>query len=143
MPGCGPPRKGLLRNCIACHRVLTAVPLLAAKLIRSARPKQETGERTRGRLVFRVRIQIVSLCASENQERGVCLCVRDLCEAVSFKTAKRHTCIHTQALTYRLFCGSICVPLAVQFEGVGHCSKQNAGWLVSGWSDSHGAQILN
>lgn len=114
---------------------------LAAKWIRSPRPKQETGERTQGRLMFRAKIQIVSLCVSENQERGVCFGVW-LCEAVSFKTAKTHTCIHTQMLTYRLYCSSICLPLSVQFEGVGHCfgrPKQNAGWLFSGWSDNSGA----
>lgn len=113
---------------------------LAAKWIRSPGPKQETGERTRGRLMFRARIQIVSLCVSENQERGGCLW---LCEAVSFKTAKSHTCIHTQTPTFRLYCSSICLPLAVQFEGVDHCygrPKQNAGWLFSGWSDNSGTQ---
>lgn len=116
----------------------------AAKWIRSPKPKQETGERTRGRLVFRARIQIVSLCVFENQERGVCLCVRLRGGPVHF--VKRHTCMQTQdthTLTYRLYCSSICVPLAEQFEGVGHRyvgPKQHAGWLFfcrRGWQIWH------
>lgn len=99
----------------------------AAKWIRSPRPKQETGERTRGRLMFRARIQIVSRCASANQERGVCVCVcvQLLWGGLIQDWEETHTCIHTQThtqtATYRLYCRSICVPLALQFEGVGHC----------------------
>lgn len=58
--------------------------------IHSPRPKQETGDRPQGRLVFRARIQIVSLCVSENQERGVCLSV---CDSVR-RSHSRHVFTH-------------------------------------------------
>lgn len=95
----------------------------AAKWICRPRPKQETGERTLGRLMFRARIQTVSLCVSEKPRKGrvfVCVCLCD-CVRRSHSRQWKDTCIHTQTLAYRLFCSSICVPLAVQFEGVAHC----------------------
>lgn len=118
----------------------------AAKWIRSPRPKQETGERTRGRLMFRARIQIVSRCASANQERGVCVfvCVCNSCEVVSFKTGKRHTHAFTHKHTHRRrHTGSIVAPSVCLWR----CSlrvlviatstpKQKAGWLFSGPASS-------
>lgn len=97
----------------------------AAQKIRSLRSKQEIGERTRGKLMFRARVHIVSWCVCK--PRKGCVYVHSSCEVVSFRTGKKHTCIHTEKhahthkLTYRLYCRSICVPLAVQFEGVGRC----------------------
>lgn len=91
----------------------------------------------------------LSPCACLKTKKGACACVCD-CVRRSHSRWKRHTCIHTpththtQTLTYRLYCSSICVPLAVQFEGVGRCSvgpKQHAGWLFSDWSDNSGTQI--
>lgn len=100
--------------------------------------------------MFRVRIQIVSLCVSENQERGVVFVYATVRGGLIQDSEETHslafTQTHTQTLTYKLYCSSICVPPAGQFESVGHCSggsKQNAEWLFSGWSDSSGAQILH
>lgn len=108
--GCGLHSKGLLRNSTACHCVLTAVHSCAedpaAQKIRSLRSKQEIGERTRGKLMFRARIHIVFWCVCK--PRKGCVYVHSSCEVVSFKTGKKHTCIHTEKhththkLTYRL-----------------------------------------
>lgn len=80
--------------------------------------------------MFRARIQIVSLCVSENQERGVCLCV---CETIGggliqdSKATHMHSHTNTQTLRYRLYCSSICEAPAVQFD-----PEQSAGCLFSG-----------
>lgn len=66
-------------------------------------------ERTQGRLVFRVRIQIVPLCVSENRERGMCAC--DCLWWSFFYTVKTH--MHAQTKT--------------------HANPQSLLWLCSWW----------
>lgn len=71
----------------------------AAQTIRSLRSKQEISERTQGKLMVRVRIHIVSWCVWK--PRKGCVYVHSSCEVVSFRTGKKHTCIHTEkAYTY-------------------------------------------
>lgn len=69
----------------------------AAQKIRTLRSKQEIGERTRGKLMFRARIHIVSSCVCK--PRKGCVYVHSSCEVVSFRTGKKHTCIHTEKHT--------------------------------------------
>lgn len=71
-------------------------------------------------------------------EKGACVCV---CVRRSHSRQWKDTCIHTQTLAYRLFCSSICVPLAVQFEGVGHfftaLNRSQDGCFQAEWQLCH------
>lgn len=86
---------------------------LAAQKICSLRSKQEIGERTRGRLMFRARIHIVSWCVCK--ARKGCVYMHSSCEVVSFRTVKKHTFtqksthIHTSWHTGFIVAPSVCL----------------------------------
>ncbi len=124
--GCGPPSKGSLEKLLSMSLYydsgFSAAPRtqqLNGCAVRG--PNRKLGRGPEGDFCLE-RESRLSPHACLKTKKGACACAR-LCEAVPFKTVKRHMHSHTntQTLAYRLFCSSICVPLAVQFEGVGHC----------------------
>lgn len=123
--GCGSPSQSLLRNStftVFWHWFLQCVEDPAAKWICSARPKQETVRRPEGDLCLEWESRLSCGICLETHKVLVCVSERDRQrDFVRWSHWRLQREGHANTLTYRLYCHSICVPLAVQFEGVGRC----------------------